>query len=130
MLHVNWRFGTQIEYPAHLFDPDKAVESINGDGTTFGPNAHGARLMVWGSQNVLDQTPHQNICGDGCRGETHAVRERLLGVSSGVADGTIYHSRCRIWPDGGLFRCFRIEYPETRRAIYDPVTARIGNSLR
>jgi hypothetical protein len=130
MIHVKWRFGTQIQYPAHLFDPDKAVESINGDGTTFGPNADGAKLLARGSQNVLDQTPHQNICGDGCRGETYSVRERLVGVSSGVTDGTIHCSRCRLWADGGMFRCFRLEYPAARRAIYDPVTARIGDSLR
>jgi hypothetical protein len=46
MIHVKWRFGTQIQYPAHLFDPDRAVESINGDGTTFGPNADGAMSVV------------------------------------------------------------------------------------
>lgn len=129
-LHVNSRFGTQIEYPAHLFDRDKAVDSENGDGTTFGPNADGAKLLVWGSWNALTQTPHQNICGDGCHGETFAVRERFVGISSGVVDGTIYYSRCRMSHDGGLFRCFRLEYPAARRATYDPVAARISNSLR
>lgn len=126
--YVSSRFGTQIEHPAHLFDAE--VESANGDGATFGPNAHGAKLLAWGGHNALQQTPHQNICGDGCKGETFAVRERLVGISSGVIDGTIYYSRCRMAADGGLFRCFRIEYPAARRAVYDAVTARIGASLR
>lgn len=120
------RFATSVEYPAALF-PDSS-EPDNGDGLTLSDPARAAKLAVWGSYNALNQSPYEALCPARCGGETYRVKQKAFAVSSGIADGMVYYTKCLA--AGDQFHCFRIDYKSEDKPIFDPVTSRIARSLR
>lgn len=128
--YTNERFGASIEYPAALF-PDPAEHSTNGDGIRLSNARSRAVLSVWGSNNALDQTPYLAICMSGCPGETYRLDRPSVAVSSGLTDGRIYYEKCIAnGRSAESFHCFRLEYPASDKASFDPVLARMAKSLR
>jgi hypothetical protein len=78
---------------------------------------------------VLDERPHQALCLKSCAGETYRVDRPTTGISSGLRDGAVvYYKKCVL--RDGEFHCFALEYPETKRRLFDPVAARMSRSLR
>ncbi len=56
--YVNIRFGYQISYP-HFLNPQP--ESINGDGREFVSQSKNLKVIVWGDNNVFDQTSKERF---------------------------------------------------------------------
>jgi hypothetical protein len=122
----NARFAVSVEYPSRLFAD--TVEALNGDGIRSEPE-RGLSLRIWGRYDVLDERPHQALCLKSCAGETYRVDRPTTGISSGLRDGAVvYYKKCVL--RDGEFHCFALEYPETKRRLFDPVAARMSRSLR
>lgn len=127
--YTNERFGTSIEYPVDLFA--NPILPANGDGIRFDANRDGATLRIWGGFNVLNQTPYQNICMDGCPGEVYRVDQRQMAVSSGIWQGAIYYQKCFLMSGANAaFHCFRLQHPSSQKPNYEAVIIRMSNSLR
>jgi hypothetical protein len=129
--YVNARFGYSIAYPAALFVAEPEAE--NGDGRAFHARRGGARFLVWGGFNSLDQTPGDIAAQaeDSCRRRPAAyrvVKPRLIAVSCETRTGDIFYRKTLV--DGDVLVSFQMTYPRRDRVLWDPVLARISGALK
>ncbi len=129
----NARFGYRLSYPASLIPQG---EPDNGDGQRFiSPNAE-TKLLVYGSNNVLDETiaarftQEQRGSTEGNRGRvvTYAKRKANGYVVSGYEKRNIFYRKCYLVDDH--FVTFEITYPKAERAVWDSVITRIGKEFQ
>lgn len=128
--YANPRFGTYADYPAGRFHPLPPPE--NGDGQSFAAD-DGAKLAIYGSYNVEDWTPssyEKMIRGDNSS-DYADVSYRASGanwlVLSGNRGDAIYYERYLFV--GDEVHAVTITYPRAVKASYDPIAARIAQSL-
>lgn len=130
-VYLNARFGTGIDYPAHIFsvaDP----EPDNGDGRSFHSQDGRAKLAVWGSYNAADYSPQSYL--DEIvkpKGATYKKVTPQFFAVSGHQGADIYYQRCNFAakPDDTI-HCVSLTYPADQAAIYNDITAEISKSLR
>jgi hypothetical protein len=132
--YVNARFNYVISYPAGLLVPQG--EADNGDGQRFLSRDGSAEMLVWGSNNALNETLRSSF-GKESRERTreHPDRvvtyKRLKGnayVVSGYQDGKVFYRKTMLADD--VFISFYLSYPVDRKGEFDPVTAEISSSFR
>lgn len=80
--YTNARFGTTVDYPADRFRPLPPPQ--NGDGQAFESTDGSATFRVWGSHNVLDDTPGSRMGSTLGNGGFETVRNAAL---TGTGDG-------------------------------------------
>jgi len=133
--YVNERFGTSVTFPAEMFSvalppPD------NGDGQAW-ESTDGARLTVFGSYNVLEQTPQAIVdtAGDG-RGSDFQITYSKTGkdwaVLSGTEGGKVFYERYEFGAkqdDIETIHAVLLSYPQGLKAKYDPVVGPVAASL-
>jgi len=128
--YVNERFGTSATFPDEVFT-DRQPPPENGDGLRW-LSKDGASVAVYGSWNVLDDTP-QTLVENGRalpgRTVTYARTGRNWAVLSGFEDGAVFYERQVIGPTG-IVHGVEITYPKELRAKYDPLAGAIAGSLR
>jgi len=124
--YSNARFSYSISYPSSLVPQG---ESENGDGQKFRSSDGRIELIVFGSNNALNQTLKGMY--DETRG-TGKVNYEVLKpgwfVVSGVDNGKIFYQKTILREN--VFKTFRIEYDESVKQQWDPITARIGRSFK
>ena len=124
----NARFAYSISYPANLLVPQGEAE--NGDGQTFRSKDGGAEMRVWGQYNVNNESLRSafdqavNQLGSGV---SYKVMRPGWFVVTALVDGKIRYRKTMLRRD--VFKTFEIEYHESQKATYDPVTARISKSF-
>jgi hypothetical protein len=123
--YLNARFGYSICYPADLLVPQGEAE--NGDGQKFLSKDSRAQMLVYGSNNALNQTVASSY-SDELKAEAKAgfnITYKLLKpdyfVLSGSGSGKIFYERVVLV--GDVFKTFRMEYPEDTKALFDPITS-------
>jgi hypothetical protein len=130
-LYQNARYGTTIDYPRG-FRP--GPEPDNGDGLVF-TSPDGATLRVWGSLNVEEH----DIAGlEAFLREAADKEERITYrsaganwlVLSGLRGARLFYKRYLLSHRGEVINAFDIEYPQARKAEYDPIVARLSRSLK
>jgi hypothetical protein len=129
----NARFAYSISYPASLLQPQG--EAANGDGQKFLSGDGRAELIVYGRYNALNGTLKQAYTeestakvGHPRRVVTYKVLRANWFVVSGHEGGKTFYQKTML--KGDTFKTFRIEYDESEKAVFDPVTKRIEKSFR
>jgi hypothetical protein len=128
--YVNERFGTSATFPDEIFT-DRQEPPANGDGLRW-LSKDGASVAVFGSYNVLDDTPKTLVeSGSALPGRTvtYARTGRNWAVLSGFEDGAVFYERQVISPTG-IVHGVQITYPKDLKAKYDPLVGAIAGSLR
>ena len=124
--YANARFAYSISYPFNLVPQG---ESENGDGQKFRSSDGRAELIVYASNNALDQTLK------GLYDETRAPGKVMYEVLkpgwfvvSGVDNGKVFYQKTILRQN--VFKTFRIEYDESVKQHWDPITAKIARSFK
>jgi hypothetical protein len=132
---VGWKFGTTIAYPATGFSA--LPEPDAHDGRTF-VSPDGARIAVFASYNVLDETVDSNIASllksQGYERTTYKTRGPNWFVLSGLrsVDGhdQVFYEKYLFTAGAKKIHAVVVTYPADLKAVYDPLVGRIGSSLR
>lgn len=130
--YFNHRFEYSISYPSDLFNPQG--EAANGDGQKFLSRDGRAVMLVYGQENIGNQTLTQ-FYRDESRSKTHPKRivsyKVIKGnwfVFSGSESGRTFYQKTLL--RNGEFLTFSIEYDASQRNTYDPMTATIARSFK
>jgi hypothetical protein len=132
-IYHNARFDYSVSYPADLLIPQGEAE--NGDGQRFLTKDGKAEMLVYGSNNALEQTLQQAFAETSAsRAKDHpgrvvsykVLRQDWFAVS-GTENGKIFYQKTFL--KSGVFKTLRLEYDETQKAIYDSITAAISKSF-
>lgn len=129
--YKNARFGTQISFPAALFNKTAELPT-NGDGALF-THPDGGSLAVYSFNNALDLNAKEMAANMRSRiGEDFSITyERVENdwlVQSGYEDGLIYYQRVEFGADN-VIHGFLMKWPESLRSKYDARVAEIGKSF-
>jgi hypothetical protein len=129
----NSRFTYSISYPANLLYPQG--ESANGDGQRFLSKDGRAELIVWGSNNALNEKlrdvyERETSAGAGHpkRIVTYKILQPGWFVVSGSEAGRIFYQKTML--KGDVFKTFRAEYDESDKARFNPIVKRIEKSFK
>lgn len=129
--YSNARFAYSISYPSNLLTPQGEAE--NGDGQKFLSSDGHAELIVYGSNNALNQTLKSLY------DETRAVKDLNFKVTyevlkpawfvvSGIDNGNVFYQKTILRQD--VFKTFRMEYDDSEKQKWDPIAARIAGSFK
>ncbi len=128
----NARFEYSIAYPVNILIPQG--ESANGDGQRFLSKDGRTEMLVYGSYNSLDQTLRAVLEQETSSTEhpnrviTYQVLRANWFVVSGLENGRVFYQKTMLRNE--TFKTFRIEYDESRKRTFDPITATIARSFK
>jgi hypothetical protein len=130
----NGRYGYSISYPEDILVPQG--ESDNGDGQRFVSNDGSAVLLVYGSNNVLEQSLKavylEVVKRSPAARSTSTVTYKAVGkdwfVVSGHEGGRVFYQKTML--KGGVLKTFRIEYDDAQKQTFDPIVIRIAKSFK
>lgn len=132
--YVNERFGSSIQYPANVFDPQPPPE--NGDGQRFKAR-DGAEFTISAAYNVLHDTLqsleqsllHPEGGPDDVANVTYRLsKANMLILSRGRGD-QIYYDKFLFTKDQETIHHFAIAYPEAEKDTYKPIIERMSESM-
>ena len=126
-------FGTQVEYPAGLFEVFDG-ESEKGIGERWSTADGRAFLTIYSRANEAADTPasylKSNLRIARAALEYERVTRSFFAISS-TREGLVYYSRCNFSADaGGALHCFNLVYPQREERAWDAIVTRISRSLR
>jgi len=126
-------FGTQVEYPAGLFEVFDG-ESEKGIGERWMTADGRAFLTIYSRANEAADTPasylKNNLRVARAALEYERVTRSFFAISS-TREGLVYYSRCNFSADaGGALHCFNLVYPQREERAWDAIVTRISRSLR
>jgi len=107
---------------------------VNGGGQGFRTPDERARLSIYGSWNVEQDTPRSYLTKylhSMIKNPTYARATSRFFAVSGIDRGNIEYQRCNFpeRPDG-IMDCISISYPANEKERWDAIVARISRSLR
>jgi hypothetical protein len=123
--YVNVRFQYAICYPKDLLVPQG--EAANSDGQRF-LSKDGAELIVYGSNNALDETLKQRMSETetrlaGAAGKaTYKAQKANWFVLSGQNGQTVFYVKTLLNRD--QFKAFELTYDHSQAVLYDPLVSR------
>lgn len=126
--YANPRYGFSVALPAE-FAPMTAPE--NGDGQAFQTADKEARLTVYGSNNIDEQTLAIALASkeSGCPGR---VIDRAQGENwyalSWVDSGRVSYLKCYV--GRGSQNSMLIEYPASQKERFRPIVKKLAASFR
>ncbi len=127
----NARFGAWADYPAERFVALPPPE--NGDGQAFKAR-DGASLTIYGGYNINDETPasYEASLYPGKDDDKTKVTYRAKGtdwlVLSGTRGNDVFYEKYLFRED--IIHAMILTYPQSLKTTYDPIAARIAQSLR
>jgi hypothetical protein len=130
--YSNARYKYSISYPVGILEPQG--EPDNGDGQKFTSKDGRAELIVYGANNIDNETTKsefdkavKEMGGEAGRVVTYKVMKKNWFVISGRHDKNIFYSKTI--NRGDTLITFIFEYPESESATFDAITTRIANSF-
>lgn len=129
LTYENDRFGTSATFPTDIFSREQ-VPPENGDGLRW-LSDDGASLAVFGSYNVLDETPKTREAAakaEKDRPVTYSQTGKDWVVLSGIDGDHVFYERYVFGPTD-IVHGIVIEYPTSLKAKYDPLVGSIARSL-
>lgn len=129
----NDRFGFQLEYPAHVLQPQQSSEA--GDGVLLVSRDAKAKLLVGAFRNAERHTPasYQAYVAQRSYPDfpvSYAPRGQTWFVLSGERSGKIFYEKVMFSCQGGVITSFAMTYPSAERRRFDPIVERVENSFR
>lgn len=132
--YSNARFNYSIDYPANLLIPQG--EAPNGDGQIFASRDQEARMIIYGTHNVLEQTIQDLFKKESQDASSRQITKKVTYkrqkdnwfVVSGYIGPKIFYQKTFLSND--MFKSFYIEYPQNQRHLYDPILSRLGSSFK
>jgi len=124
--YSNVRFQYAICYPKDLLVPQG--ESANSDGQEFPSSDGGAELIVYGTNNALNETLKGRMSQTearlaGARGKvTYKVQRVNWFALSGQNEQTIFYVKTLL--SHGQFKSFELTYDKSKAALFDPLVGR------
>ena len=139
MPDFDWRtftipdFGTQVEYPAGVFDVSEG-KAEKGVGERFSTSDGRALLTIYSRANEAGDTPASylkaNLRQPGSSLDYERITPTFFAIST-VRGGLVYYSRCNFSSVGaGAMHCFDLIYPQREERAWDAIVTRISRSLR
>ncbi len=130
----NPRFSYSISYPKNILYPQG--ESDNGDGQKFLTKDADASLIVYGSNNALDESLEDQYLEASRGGMTDnpkkVVTYKLLRnnwfVVSGYNSGKVFYQKTIL--SNNQFKTLYFEYDESKKNIFDPIAKHISRSFK
>jgi hypothetical protein len=125
--YTNVRFQYAVCYPDGVLVPQG--ESDNSDGQTF-LAADGGQLIVYGSNNALDEQLKDRLAATGSRlaGASGKVTYQVLKpgwfVVSGHNGAAVFYAKTLY--SHGQFKSFELTYREMAAATYEPLVRRLA----
>jgi hypothetical protein len=128
--YANQRFTYSVEYPTSLLKPQ--AEAGNGDGREFHARTGTARIAVWGSYvgngNLSAKEQAATTEADcGSKAAYRLDRPPIQAVSCLTKAGEVLYYKSRQRKD--VLVTIEGHYPSTEKAKWDPVIARMAQSL-
>lgn len=123
--YTNARYDYSISYPSSLLVAQG--EADNGDGQAFRSKDGAAEMRVYGSQNLGGGLAESYREAQSGRDVSYKTMKGNWFVVSGRSGGKIFYQKTML--RGDVLKTFIIEYDESRKSIYDAVTARIARSF-
>lgn len=130
--YYNHRFEYSISYPSDLLYPQG--EAANGDGQRFLSRDGRVLMLVYGQENIREQTLAQFYREESRSKEhpkrvvTYKVIKSDWFVLTGSESGRTFYQRTLL--RNGEILTFSIEYDTSQKSIYDPITATISRSFK
>jgi hypothetical protein len=91
-----------------------------------------AELIVYGSNNALDQTLKgmydETRATTDSKKVTYEVLKPGWFVVSGIENGKVFYQKTILRQN--VFKTFRLEYNESEKQKWDPITAKIAGSFK
>ncbi len=134
--YSNARYGFSVDYPLDVFDIQKAAD--NGDGITMETNDRDVEFRAYGFSNgdKLSLKEVQTIILEDSttRDVTYKrIKNNWIVISGYEMEGErrmIFYQRLAANSNLRSFSAFEIIYPESERAIYDPMLKHLSLSLK
>ncbi len=138
--YVSERFGAALDIPPGFVNDADGPE--NGDGRTFHDKPEAAELLVWGrnlagrsfKEDAADRAKYER--GRGFNVTYEKVHNLSLKgtakgwyVLAGDASGRLFYEKAVASCKGAQAVYFRLEYPASRKAEFDPVVDRLSAAL-
>lgn len=133
--YVNERFGSKIEYPANIFNPEPPPD--NGDGRRF-KSRDGAEFTISGGYNVIPETlqsletslrhPDPGSADEFANVTFRLSRGNTL-ILSGYRGDKIYYDKFLFTNDQQTIHHFAITYPAAAERTYDPIVEHMSKSM-
>ena len=130
--YTNVRFAYSLCYPADVLTPQGEAE--NGDGQKFLSRDSRAQALVYGSNNVLDQSVSETYSDElqadekaGIKVTYRVVKPGYFVVSGSGAGKIIYQKTVLV---GDVFKTLRLEYPEDQKAVFDPIVSTMSDCFQ
>ena len=129
----NVRFDYSISYPVNVLFPQG--ESVNGDGQMFLSRDGRTEMLVYGAYNSLGkslsevlETEVERSAEHPDRIVTYQVLRRNWFAVSGIEKGRVFYQKTIL--RDATFKTFRIEYDESQKRAFDPITTTIVRSFK
>lgn len=132
--YYNPRFKYSISYPSDILYPQGVA--ANGDGQKFLSKDERVVMLVYGQEiqqgqslsslykdELSDRTTSKSV-----RDITYKIIKGKWFVVSGYESGKVFYRKTLMKNDA--FLTFRIEYDKLQKSIFDPITAKIAQSLK
>lgn len=121
----NARFEYSISYPKNVLYPQG--EADNGDGQKFLSKDAETYLLVYGSNNALDESLAERFREESRGGMadnpkkvvTYKLLKNNWFVVSGFIAGRVFYQKTLL--NAGQFKSFYFEYPENQKVRYEPL---------
>jgi hypothetical protein len=127
--YVNERFGTSATFPDEIFT-EQQEPPANDDGLRW-LSDDGASISIYGSYNVLDETP-KTLEKSGRAHPRRTVAYSRTGsnwvVLSGVDNGLAFYER-QLIGRSGIIHSLQITYPKELKTKYDLLVGMIAYSF-
>jgi hypothetical protein len=130
---TNPGFGTQLEYPAAIFEVSDG-RADQGIGERLRSADGRAVLTIYSRENDTADTPASYLRNNLRLARSALDYERVVPTFfaiSSVRQGVIFYSRCNFSSEmGGAVHCFDLVYPQREQRAWDAIVTRISRSLR
>ncbi len=133
--YSNPRYGFSVDFPLDVFETTR--ESENGSGVTMETLDQSAEFRAYGFTNgdelSLKEVQTIILQDSATRDGTYKrIKNNWIVISGFEMEGErrmIFYQRLAASADLSSFSAFEMIYPESERALYDPMLKRLSRSL-
>lgn len=126
--YQNIQMGYSIAYPDTILKPGEPIGE--GRGLEFGSREGDIRMLVYGVEKSTQddlENQYRSVLENPEMRMTYRAREETLYIVSGRQGNEIVYEKSVL--QDGVLRTFRIQYPASKKAYFDGLTAIMSASF-